>query len=136
MAELIGRQASATFAGSETGTIGTTLYGFVTQEDNIMETVRVTRWGDVHHRYVGGLNDGQITLAFTIDSTFTPTIPTGTAAVLVVFLNTTGSKKTTYTNAIVERVTRRTNARGGEQIMEVRFQVTIVSSTTQPAVGS
>lgn len=135
MAELIGSQASATFAGSDLGTIGTTLYGFVTRETNSKEMVNVTRWGDVHARKVGGISDASVTLAFTMDAAYVPIIPNGTAAILVVYTNT-GTHQTTYTNALVASVERSSDARQGVQTLTVRFDITAATAAMQPAFGA
>lgn len=139
MAELVGREASATFgASSWSGVIGVTLYGFVTRYVLRKEAVNVTRWGDVHSRYVGGQNDAVVSLAFTVDSTHTPIIPDGTAATLVVFTKTSATAKriTFTTGAIVTGTSFSADARSGAEIMEVTFQITAVTIGEQPGVAS
>jgi len=98
--ELTGRQASVTFAGAEGTAIGSTMFGSSIAEAETLDARIVTRWGDVSVRRSVAGNDARIDVDFSVAS-MTPTMLTATTAVLVVFEDTTGTKKKTYTNALV-----------------------------------
>src|SRR5687768_9256604 len=101
MAELLGRQASVTFAGTEIDE--TVLFGHAVQFAPSKYIFDVTRFGDVGDRLVAGNERGQINLRFFVDSTLgtAPPKPTGTVASLVI---TTVSGNTYTIQAIVESV--------------------------------
>lgn len=134
-ADLIGPQASLTFSGSEGTAIGSTLSGEAIDEDIEVPVANVEYFADQAERLTRTSHRGTITGAFMVQS-MTPVVPVGTQGVLVSYENTVGSKKITYTNAVVVR--RRRSASGsGPQMLYLTFRV---SSTgipgTLPAVAS
>lgn len=127
--ESTGRQVSVTFAGSEGAAIGTTMFG-TSVEDTIAPEMRdVTQWGDASRRRSVALGDAFVSVDFALAS-MTPVQPVGARAVLVVFENTAGTKKLTFTNAIV--VSRRFYATTRQESQPNRVTFTFaVSAATQ-----
>lgn len=124
-AELVGREAGATFSGAEGAAIGTTLYGRVAQAALLPVLTSVKRFYDVADRLTVRSRTGTITLGFTVAS-MTPVPPSGTAAVLVVYLDAARSKSLTFSNAILSewRLGTTTAGESEPQRLSMTFRVT------------
>lgn len=126
-ADLTSAQSSLTFTGSEGAAIGTTLRGEAIDENIEVVVADVEYFYDQAERLTRRGFRGTITGVFTIQS-MTPVVPVGTQGVLVVFENTAGNRRITYTNAVV--VQRRFSASGSNpQKLFLTFRV---SSTGRP----
>lgn len=134
-AELVGREAGATFAGSEGAAIGTTLIGRVVQVSQSVALTSVKRFYDVADRLTLRNREGTITLGFTHES-MTPVPPTGTAAVLVVYSDAARTKGLTYTNAIVAgwRMSATTAGESEPQRLDITFRVTAAGTAGKDPV--
>ena len=132
MAELLGRQASVTFAGTEIDE--TVLFGHAVNLGVTKPLFDVARFGDVADRLVAGNEGGQASVRFFVDSSLgtAPPKPTGTVASLVI---TTVTGNTYTIQAIVARTNYSATASGGSppQVVGYDFRVSLASGD---AVGT
>lgn len=134
-ADLLGRQASVTFAGDEGSGIGSTLIGQVVSDQQVAAIRNVTRFADLAERKTVRTTDSSVTVEFGKLSA-TPKVLTGTPAVLVVFDDTVAGKKLTFTNAIVTRIENSRPA-GGTQTVRMTFDTTATGvAGTNPVVAA
>ena len=129
--ELVGRQSSATFSGSEGSRITSgTLVGRVVSDSLQYQLQNVTRFRDTGPRYTAILLGGSIAMEFSQTSD-TPVIPSGTAATLVVYDDTAQSKSMTM-SAVVASIsrTRDTTDQKSHQRVRMVFQVSAGSGTS------
>jgi hypothetical protein len=135
-AELIGRQASVTFSGTEGTGIGSTLIGQVVQSQQVAVTRNVTRFLDRAARKTIRTSDSGVTVEFEKISAV-PVVVTGTPAVLVVFSDTANNRKITYTNAIVTRIEHVAPNGPGSQKTRMTFETTATGAAgTNPVVAA
>lgn len=135
VATLTGRQGSVTFSGSEgAGITAGTMIGQTIDEDITISVANVERFGDQGERVTRQDFSGTITASFTYSS-MTPVIPVGTQGVLVVFDDTAGVKKITYTNAVVIR-RRKTASTDGESASNKLYLTFRVSSATEGVLAA
>lgn len=127
MSELLGRQASVTFAGAEIDE--SVLFGHAVTLQVEKKAFDVTRFGDVSDRYTFGNEGGQSSIRFFIDSGLStaPPKPTGTVASLVI---TTVSGNTYTIQAAVLRTNYSATASGGSppQVVGYDFIITLAST--------
>ena len=127
MAELLGRQASVAWSGSEIDE--TVLYGHAVNLDMDVPLFDVSRFGDVADRVVAGNEGGRSAVRFFIDSTLStaPPKPTGTVATLTV---TTVTGNTYTIKAIVARTNYSATASNGSppQVVGYDFKVSLAST--------
>lgn len=127
MAELLGRQASVAWSGTEIDE--TVLYGHAVSLDMDMPMFDVTRFGDVADRMVAGNEGGRSGARFFVDSTLStaPPKPTGTAATLTI---TTVTGNTYTIKALVARTNYAATASNGSppQVVGYDFRISLTPS--------
>lgn len=127
MAELLGRDASVSFAGTEIDE--TVLFGHAVTFTADKPLFDVSRFGDIADRMVAGNEGGQANVRFFISSSLAtaPPKPTGTVASLVI---TTTSGNTYTIQAIVARTNYAATASSGSppQVVGYDFRVSLASS--------
>lgn len=133
MAELLGRQASVTWSGTEIDE--SVLFGHAVQLAIGKPMFDVTRFADVADRFVAGNDSGQSSVRFFIDSTLStaPPKPTGTNATLVI---TTVSGNTYTITALVERTNYSATASNGSppQVVGYDFRISATGSAGTEAI--
>lgn len=134
-AELVGRQVSATFTGTEGQAIGTTMYGWITSTNMRVLLSPVDRFNDRAQRLTKTSAGTTIQLEFTFSS-MVPVPPTGTSAVLTVFEDEAKTQGFTYMNAVVSHRRRMADPYGSSaQRLYLTFRVTATGvSGTDPIV--
>lgn len=133
--ELIGAQASVTFAGTEGTAIGSTLIGQVTDFKHYeAETWDTTPWSFTGEKSATALWGCALEVAFTAAS-MTPPVPSGTDAQLILYLNRSASKGWTIKNARVVSIRTRGGGSTPQQIV-MTFRGSAASAFTNPVVAA